>query len=176
MKWTPLKSKLRQPLPVVPWPNRSMKFLPLSTKVSCSPGMKYAWLTLAPLTIWLTVSNWSDVERWVRSPVCRLNAGGLGSALTRATACCNVPVTSWLGTFLKPMWLSLICAKLKLPVDAPWVAASAIVREERMPAEIVQISPAPARAMHLRKPRRSTSSPPSARAICSGVAISPSSV
>jgi hypothetical protein len=45
-------------------------------------------------------------------------AGAVGSALTRAIASCNVAVTSVFGALEKPMWLSLIWAKVKSAVSS----------------------------------------------------------
>ena len=56
------------------------------------------------------------------------------------------------------MWLSLIWANENPPVDGPPAWPNAL--DEGIPPPIVQRSPVPAQAMHLRKPRRSTPSFP----------------
>ena len=55
--------------------------------------------------------------------------------------------------FVKPMWLSLICTKLKSPPISGAVAPSSF--DVSTPPLIVQSTPVPAHAMHLRNPRRS---------------------
>src|SRR5579871_6064251 len=57
------------------------------------------------------------------------------------------------------MWLSLIWANENPPVA--WRVVWPRERDEGTPPPIVQRSPVPAQAMHLRKPRRSTPSCPS---------------
>src|SRR5207253_2180526 len=81
--------------------------------VSRQPGTEKTFSTRTPLSTWATVSNSSGLARWVRSPVCSRKAGASGSLLIRAMASVRVPVTSLFGSFLKPMWLSLICTNEK---------------------------------------------------------------
>ena len=70
-----------------------------------------------------------------------------------------MPVTSWLAALLKPIWLSLICTKLKpaparcVPPAAP--AGGGEKLEVGTPPAIVHSRPVPAQAMQLRKLRRS---------------------
>src|SRR6266853_1233457 len=86
-----------------------------------------------------------------------MNAGVLGSALILATASRRVAATSLLASLLKPMWLSLICTKLKsAPAAAPAASETWLrVCDLRIPPVMVQRTPVPAQAMDLRKPRRS---------------------
>ena len=73
---------------------------------------------LALFRIWSTVSNSSGFERWLISPVCSMNSGGVGRPLILSTAAFSVPTTSGFAALLNPMWLSLICTKLSSPADA----------------------------------------------------------
>src|SRR5882762_8986350 len=88
--------------------------------------------------------------------------GVLGSALIFATASRKVAATSLFASLLKPMWLSLIWTKLRsAPAPKAFGAASETrlrVCDLRIPPVMVQRTPVPAQAMHLRKPRRSTPS------------------
>src|SRR3989440_282329 len=80
-------------------------------------------------------------------------------ALILLIAVCSVAVTSRLAGLLKPMWLSLICTKLKSPpLPALRSAVLANARDIGMPPLMVQTNPVPAHAMHFRNPRRSTPS------------------
>src|SRR5713101_3807443 len=84
----------------------------------------------------------------------------------RSRAILNVSVTSLFAALLKPMWLSLICRKLRsvaVGKDDPVFATSARVFETRTPPLMVQSTPVPAHAMHFRKPRRSI---PSGSSLC----------
>src|SRR5438046_7823087 len=94
-----------------------------------------------------------------------MNEGVLGSALILATASRNVAATSLLACLLSPMWLSLICTKLNSAPAAAPAASEAWLRvcDLRIPPVMVQRTPVPAHAMHLRKPRRSM---PSLSSLC----------
>ena len=59
-----------------------------------------------------TVSNSSGFDRWLMSPVCSRNSGGVAKPLILSTAACSVPTTSGFAALLNPMWLSLIWTKL----------------------------------------------------------------
>ncbi len=72
----------------------------------------------------------------------------------RPSAACSVAVTSVFAALLKPMWLSLICTKLKSP-GFPACVFSPKTRDTGTPPARVQISPVPAHAIHCRNPRRS---------------------
>lgn len=73
------------------------------------------------------VSNCAGLESWLTSPVCSMNETRFRRA-TSPTAPRSVPGVSVFGALEKPMWLSLICTKLK----SPGVAASAVPsRRER---------------------------------------------
>ena len=74
--------------------------------------------------IWSTVSNSSGFDRWLMSPVCSMNSGGVARPLILSTAVFSVPTTSGFAALLNPMWLSLICTKLSSPPRAG-IAASA---------------------------------------------------
>src|SRR6266542_1667193 len=65
-----------------------------------------------------------------------------------------VPMASRLASPRKPIWVSLIWAKLKLPAVGV-SAASPSRAEESTPPVTVQTMPGPAQAMQWRKPRRS---------------------
>src|SRR4029078_2227442 len=84
--------------------------------------------------------------------------GGVGIALMRSRAILNVSVTSLFAALLNPIWLSMICRKIRsvdVGKDDPAFATSARVFEARTPPLMVQSTPVPAHAMHFRKPRRS---------------------
>src|SRR6267378_5460788 len=91
------------------------------------------------------------------SPVCNRNSGCIFRPLILSTAAFSVPTTSVFAGLLKPMWLSLICAKLISPFIA--AGSSSPIRlkayEFRTPPLITQNVPVPAHAMHFRNPRRS---------------------
>src|SRR6266567_6776564 len=89
-----------------------------------------------------------------------MNDGALGSALIFATASRNVVATSLFASLLKPMWLSLIWTKLRSDPAARAAASENRLRvcDLRIPPLMVQRTPVPAHAMHLRNPRRSTPS------------------
>ena len=65
-----------------------------------------------------------------------------------------------IGWLVKPMWLSLICTKLKSPTGLSAAAALAGLNifEASTPPRMVHNIPVPAQAMHFKKPRRSTPS------------------
>jgi len=112
----------------------------------------------------LSVSNSAGLDECEISPVWSRRSGGAGSALILSRAIFSVPVTSWLAALLKPMWLSLICTKLKAEPDFEWsvpplplVAAKSL--DVGTPPAMVQSSPVPAQAIQLRKFRRSIPSP-----------------
>ena len=91
------------------------------------------------------------------SPVCSRNSGLDFSALILSTAAFNVPTTSVFAGLLKPMWLSLICAKLSWPfifAGSSWDQWLRL-KVSRIPPFITQKVPVPAQAMHFRNPRRS---------------------
>src|SRR5947199_171650 len=68
---------------------------------------------LTPLRSCAAVSNSSGFERCVTSPVWSTIAGGFGSLPIRSIAACNVALVSGFASLLKPIWLSLICTKVK---------------------------------------------------------------
>ena len=86
------------------------------------------------------------------SPVCSTNCGLTGRLRIFATASRKVATGSGLAAFLKPIWLSLICTKVK---GAEAVVASPASALDATPPPIVQTTPAPDQAMHFRRPRRS---------------------
>src|SRR6266498_5572584 len=76
----------------------------------------------------------------------------------RSRAILKVSVTSLLASLLKPIWLSLICRKLRSVAagnEDPAFAIWARVFDAKTPPLTVQSKPVPAQAMHCRKPRRS---------------------
>jgi hypothetical protein len=96
---------------------------------------------------------------WVMSPVWMRNAGFGSSALIRPMAASKVPSASGFAAPLKPMWVSLICTKLKLSPDCASAGPGPNARERGTPPTTDQMRPVPVHAMHCRKPRRSTSCP-----------------
>src|SRR6185437_12826140 len=168
-KWTPLWSKLYQPPPLVPLPYRCRYDAPLSPATSCSPGTYNTRSVRRPFSTSFAVSNSLGLASCVMSPVCSTNAGVCGSALTRATACCSVAVTSLLASLLKPMWLSLTCAKkMLLRCDSVRSGSRFNAYDVGIPAFNPQTMPVQAQVMQRRKPRRSTPSPssPGASSMC----------
>src|ERR1700761_7664401 len=91
------------------------------------------------------------------SPVCSKKSGAPGIALILSIASFRVPVTSWFAALLKPMWLSLICTKLKDDAGAVLLSAAVAAKsfEVGTPPETVQSRPVPTQAMQLKKFRRS---------------------
>src|SRR5208337_4197974 len=84
-----------------------------------------------------------------------MKAGSPGIARILSIAASSVARASGLAGFEKPMWLSEIWTKEKLPSAA---LAEPIRREAGTPPATVQTTPVPAQSMHLRVCRRS--SPP----------------
>src|ERR1043166_1606630 len=81
-----------------------------------------------------------------------MKAGFIGSAFTLAIAASSVPLTLGLAGLSKPMWLSLICRKVR-PLGC--ACASPMMPSERgTPPPIVHRTPAPAQVMHLSTWRR----------------------
>jgi len=78
-----------------------------------------------------------------------MKSGSCGNALILSMIAWSVPTTLELAGLLKPMWLSLIWTKWSSPfaVFIFWPKA----RELRTPLPTVQITPAPAQAMHCQK-------------------------
>ena len=101
-----------------------------------------------------------------------MKSGAVGRALILAMACLRVPTTSVLAGLLKPMWLSLICTKLKSAARLSAAAALTGLKifEASTPPLTVHNIPVPAQAMHFRKPRRSTPSCPTLWLMCSAFA------
>ena len=98
-------------------------------------------------------SNSFGFDRWVMSPVWIMNLGLVGSAFTLAIASSSVPAALGLAGLSKPMWLSLICRKVRPP--AACACASPMMPSERgTPPPIVHRTPAPAQVMHLSTWRR----------------------
>src|SRR4051794_37706568 len=84
-----------------------------------------------------------------------MNAAPAFCLFTSAIASVSVPGVSALGGFLKPIWLSLICTKLRLRPAAGVAASAGLIRRERgTPPATVQSTPAPAHTMHSSTPRR----------------------
>src|SRR4029453_3875718 len=108
-----------------------------------------------PLRISATVSKAPAFWPCVWSPVWSTKAGAGRSALTRSTTCWSVATGSPLACPLKPMWVSLIWTKLKLPAAASAASADETRRDDTTPLVETQRSPEPAQAMHSRNPRRS---------------------
>jgi hypothetical protein len=103
--------------------------------------------------IWSASSNWSGLESWLTSPVWRMKSGFTGMAAILATASRKVTRVSGLNGLEKPMWLSLICTKLKGRARVAAAAASSPTDAGTPPAS-VQTSPVPAQLMHFKNPRR----------------------
>ncbi len=68
-------------------------------------------------------SNSWAFDRCVTSPVWTTNAGRFGIARICSIADCSVDCGEGFGSLLKPMWLSLICTKLRPPGVAAAAAA-----------------------------------------------------
>src|SRR6185437_4984550 len=108
------------------------------------------------------LSNSDALADCVMSPVWSMKAGVTGIASILSMASLSVPATSWLAALLKPMWLSLICTKLKAEPAAARVGVAALALtsfETGTPPAMDQSNPVPAHAMQLRKLRRSIPSP-----------------
>src|SRR5579864_6833018 len=69
-----------------------------------------------------------------------------------------VAVTSVFAGLLKPMWLSLICTKVKSALLSPRSPRPS-ARDTGTPPAKVHTRPVPAHAMHFKNPRRSIPSP-----------------
>ncbi len=61
------------------------------------------------------VSNSAGLERWLMSPVCRMNSGGDGQRVDLVDRRLQRRRDIGLAGLLNPMWLSLICTKLRSP-------------------------------------------------------------
>ena len=85
------------------------------------------------------------------SPVWMMKAGLSGIARTLSTAALKVARASGLAGFSKPMWLSEIWTKEKLPSAA---LAAPMRREDGTPPATVQTTPVPAHSMHSKVCRR----------------------
>src|SRR5438552_18998824 len=90
------------------------------------------------------------------SPVWIRNDGGVGIALMRSRAILNVAVTSLFASLEKPMWLSLICKKLR-SIGGNGDQALAICDsglQANAEALLGQSRPVPAQAVPCTKPPR----------------------
>src|SRR5690349_4147558 len=88
-----------------------------------------------------------------------MKAGCVLSSLTLPMASRSEPSASGLAGLLKPIWLSLICAKVKAEPSAASTSSSR-PKDFGTPPDTVHKTPVPAQIMHSRAPRRSTSRPP----------------
>ena len=85
-----------------------------------------------------------------------MNSGCSGMLLILSTAAWSVETTSVFAGLLNPMWLSLIWTKRRPDSAFLLFLLPPKIWEVGMPsAAMVQRSPVPAQAMHLRNPRRS---------------------
>ena len=98
-------------------------------------------------------SNSDTFDRCVMSPVWIMKAGLAGSALTRPIASSSVPLALGLAGLSKPIWLSLICRKVK-PLVSAASASSMMPSEAGTPPATVQSTPVPAQVMHSSTLRR----------------------
>src|SRR5216684_8281046 len=81
-----------------------------------------------------------------------MKSGLCGMVLILLIAVCKVAVTSGFAGLLTPMWLSLICTKLKSPpLPALRSAVLANARDTGMPPLKVQTKPVPAHAIALQE-------------------------
>jgi hypothetical protein len=78
------------------------------------PSSSLAW----PM-IFSASANSDSLERCVMSPVWIMKAGLAGNALMRPIASSSVPLAFGLAGLSKPIWLSLICRKVKPFCSAP---------------------------------------------------------
>ncbi len=103
------------------------------------------------------MSNSLGVDRWVRSPVWMRKSGFSGSGVDPNDGLFERgDHTLLVGVLAKP---DVAVADLGEREPAPrWPPIWPNARDEGIPPPIVQRSPVPAQAMHLRKPRRSTPS------------------
>src|SRR6476619_2096792 len=99
-----------------------------------------------------------------------MKAGCVLRSLTLPIASRGVPSASGLAGLLKPIWLSLICAKVKAEASA---ASASPIRPKDFgtPPDSVHKTPVPAQIMHARAPRRSTSGPPIFRLVPSLIIV-----
>src|SRR6478672_13009169 len=88
-----------------------------------------------------------------------MKAGCVFSSLTLPIASRSVPSASGLAGLLKPIWLSLICAKVKAEASVASASPSR-PKDFGTPPDSVHKTPVPAQIMHSRAPRRSTLGPP----------------
>src|SRR5262245_13318562 len=98
-------------------------------------------------------SNSDTFDRCEMSPVWIMNDGLTASAFTRPMASSSVPLTLGLAGLSKPMWLSLICRKVR-PLLCSATASSMIPSEVGTPPAMVHNTPVPAQVMHSRTLRR----------------------
>src|SRR5689334_20249445 len=87
-----------------------------------------------------------------------MKAGFDFTAFTLAIASRKVPSASGLAGLLKPMWVSLICRKVKPDASAANASPSSPT-DFGTPPDNAHRTPVPAQIMHSRAPRRSTSRP-----------------
>src|SRR5262249_49721335 len=87
------------------------------------------------------------------SPVWIMKAGFGATALTLAMASRSVPRASGLAGLLKPIWLSLICRKVKAEASAASASLSS-PKDFGTPPESVHNIPVPAQTMHVSAPLR----------------------
>src|SRR3954462_5656943 len=84
-----------------------------------------------------------------------MKAGLVGNLPIRSSASCKMPFGSELASALKPIWLSLICTKLKSAPFCPSAAfASPRLSSRGTPPLTAQTRPVPPQARHFRTPRR----------------------
>src|SRR3974390_3406129 len=98
-------------------------------------------------------SNSAGFDRCEMSPVWIMKAGRAGSSFTCAIAPSSVPLAFGLGGLSKPMWLSLICRKVK-PFTSCAMASSISPTAAGTPPETVQSTPVPAQVIHSSTLRR----------------------
>src|SRR6516164_1088762 len=82
-----------------------------------------------------------------------MKAGWVFNSLTLPMASRSVPSASGLAGLLKPIWLSLICAKVK-PEPSAANASPSRPKDFGTPPDTVHKTPVPAQIMHSRAPRR----------------------
>ena len=90
-------------------------------------------------------SNSDSFDRCVMSPVWIMKAGLVGIALMRAIASSSVPLALGLAGLSKPIWLSLICRKVR-PLASAAIASSTSPSECGTPPEMVHSTPFPPRS------------------------------
>ena len=91
------------------------------------------------------------------SPVWIMKAGLVGMALIRSIASSSVPFALGLAGLSKPIWLSLICRKVR-PEASFAIAWSIRPSECGTPPLMVHNTPVPTQVMHSRALRRLTPS------------------